>query len=79
MAAIITGANGILAYYNASDTPQTPPAFGIMGTFHRPLECAFAALPAFSANSNHPPSDIGEGETDWDAGIDLLFRIADAR
>lgn len=79
MAAIITGADGVLAYFNASATQQTSPAFGIMGTFHRPLECAFAALPAFSCNSNHPPSTIDACETDWDAGLDLLFRIADAR
>ncbi len=79
MAAIITGAHGALAYYNASpSTLQGARAFGSAGDFHHPIECAFAGLSAFSANSNHAPSEASETIC-WDAGVDLLFRIAGAR
>jgi len=78
MTAIMTGAKGILAYHNAKPLENDITAFGLKGDFHRPLDCAFASLSAFSANSNHAPADHGELPS-WDAGVDLLFRIAGAR
>lgn len=79
MAAIITGAHGVLAYHNATlSSLQGTRAFGYHGDFHRPLECAFAGLSAFASNSNHAPSEVDQPIC-WDAGLDLLFRIADAR
>ena len=78
MATIMTGANGTLAYFNATPKVGSAPAFDYHGVFSRPLERAFAGLSSFASNSNHAPSDTG-GTIDWDAGIDLLFRIAGAR
>ena len=78
MAAIMTGAKGILAYFEPNLDTSVPPAFGTAGEFNRPLECAFAGLSAFASNSNHSPNHQS-GAINWDAGIDLLFRIAGAR
>ncbi|MEM6940746.1 MAG: hypothetical protein AAF943_02590 [Pseudomonadota bacterium] len=74
----MTGPHGALAYFSPTVLPQAAPAFDYHGNFSRALECAFAQLSAFAANSNHPPSDQAS-VMDWDAGIDLLFRIAGAR
>lgn len=75
MAMIMTGAKGSLAYWDAAPAKTADRAFGSEGTFHKPLLCSFAGLSAFAANGNHPPSDF-DGAVSWDAGVDLLFRIA---
>ncbi len=78
MAAIMTGTNGILAFWNGSVTPANGRAFGTNGDFHRPELHSFATVSAFAANSNHAPAGYEES-LNWDAGVDLLFRIAGAR
>ena len=75
MAMIMTGAKGALAYWEAGSTARVDRAFRPDGTFLRPLLRSFAGLSAFAANGNHPPADF-DGAVSWDAGVDLLFRIA---
>lgn len=78
MASIITGRKGQLAYHRTEQDPYGIKAFDMIGNFNCPMECAFAGLSVFASNSNHPPSrpDLSN---EWDAGLDLLFRIAGAR
>ncbi len=78
MASIITIATGSLAYWSAESRTEDSRAFGVKGDFHKPQSCGFAGLSAFAANGNHPPAQL-DGAICWDAGIDLLFRIAGAR
>ena len=78
MASLMTHAAGSIAYWNAKPLPMSDRAFDVQGGFHQPQVTSFAALSAFAANSNHAPSDF-DGAISWDAGVDLLFRIAGAR
>ncbi|KIN60578.1 hypothetical protein Z945_1553 [Sulfitobacter noctilucae] len=78
MASIITSAQGSLAYWTGKATGPGSRAFDHKGNFSKPELCGFSGLSAFAANSNHPPADF-EGAVTWDAGVDLLFRIAGAR
>lgn len=77
MTVIITAANGTLAYWTSACGDPAVPAFDPAGRFHQPELLGFAGLSAFADNRNHAPSGC-EGAVTWDAGIDLLFRIAGA-
>ncbi|MEP5732403.1 MAG: hypothetical protein ABJL67_23890 [Sulfitobacter sp.] len=79
MATVITGAKGMMAYLDSAQASRYPSnAISANGDTHWAQMCGFARLSAFADNSNHPPADFG-GAISWDAGIDLLFRIAGAR
>lgn len=78
MASIITGAAGTIAYWENTPLPLSPSAFDVKGNFHQPELLSFAGLSVFADNQNHAPSDF-DGAVSWDAGLDLLFRIAGAR
>jgi hypothetical protein len=78
MAAIMTGTHGTLAYWDAAPATDCGRAFGPRGDFHKPQLISFARLSAFAANGNHAPSEC-DGAVTWDAGLDLLFRIAGRR
>lgn len=77
MATIMTGAAGNLAYWEGSPFPLSGSAFDKMGNFQRPDLTSFACLSAFADNSNHAPWGF-DGAITWDAGVNLLFRIAGA-
>ncbi|KIN64106.1 hypothetical protein Z946_2993 [Sulfitobacter noctilucicola] len=77
MAQVITGAGGSIAYFNAKPKPRAVPVFDATGGFHADAQRGFAGLSAFAANGNHAPTDF-DGAVTWDAGVDLLFRIAGA-
>ena len=78
MAAVMTGAAGNIAYWDATSGPMTKRAFDVKGIFQRTDLTRFASLSAFGANSNHAPSNFDWADS-WDAGVDFLFRIAGAR
>ena len=78
MAAIMTGSHGTLAFWDGALTPENGRAFGLQGDFYKKHLRSFAGLSAFAANGNHAPADF-DGAVTWDAGLDLLFRIAGAR
>ena len=76
MAAIMTGANGSLALWNAAPLGAVragSPGQGCLPAVQKLT--GFARLSRFAANGNHPPE---AAEVNWDAGLQLLFRIAEA-
>lgn len=75
MSAIITYAESNVAYWAGASAQNTGRAFGFAGEFRKPQLRSFARLSAFAANSNHAPQNA-EGAVTWDAGMDLLFKIA---
>ncbi|MEW9921404.1 hypothetical protein AB2B41_17485 [Marimonas sp. MJW-29] len=78
MAAIMTGTHGTLAYWTAAPATARGRAFGPGGDFRKSHLKSFARLSAFAANGNHAAKGC-EGAVTWDAGLDLLFRIAGGR